>query len=346
MNSLERVSLTLQHKEPDRVPVYPLMNGISRRLVNADYERWTRDAEVCAEAYIKVTEMLDLDIICTLTDLSVEAADFGQKIVYYKDKAAEPDIYNRLIKSLDDYRKIEPINPRKTPRMSEHIKLCNLLTKAKGKEVPIVAFVFGPLGIVSMLRGQADLFIDIMDDPEPIKHALEAITQTLIDYTDALIETGVHAIMLDTLFASQSIMSKKMWLDLEGPYVERLAKHIHDKGCMVMVHNCGNGIYFDAQIQTMHPEAISFLHIPDDCNSYEEVKLKYGDKTTLIGCVPPPWLISATPKEVEEECKREIDIFKKNGGYILATGCEYPPNAEFENARVMVKTAKEYGKYV
>ena len=39
-------------------------------------------------------------------------------------------------------------------------------------------------------------------------HAVAAITETLMDYYDALMDTGVHA-MIDTL-ASQSIMSKSM----------------------------------------------------------------------------------------------------------------------------------------
>lgn len=345
MKSIERVALTLQHKEPDRVPVYPLLNGISRKLVGASYEQWSTNADICAEAYIKVTEMFDLDVICTLTDLSVEAADFGQKIVFPENEAARPHYTDKLIKEMDDYRKIEPVNPKKTPRMSEHLKLCNTLVKAKGKDVPIVAFVFGPLGILSMLRGQENMFMDLYDDPDSVKIALEAITQTLIDYTNAIIETGVHAIMLDTLFASQSIMSKQMWLEMEGPYVERIADNIHKHGCMVMIHNCGNGIYFDAQIQTMKPEAISFLHVPDDCKSFEEAKEKYGHQTTLIGCVPPPFLITATPEEVEAECKKNIDLFKKGGGYILATGCEYPANLSFDSAEIMVKVAKEYGRY-
>ena len=345
MTSLERVSLILQHKEADRVPVYPLINSISRNYTGIDYARWCQDTELCAESIIKATEDIDVDVVCSLVDLSVEAADFGQRIEYPKNEAARPHHTDRLIKTIDDYKKIEPINPRKTPRMSEHIKLCDLLVKAKGKEKPVVAFVFGPLGILSMLRGQQNMFMDVLDDPDAMRGALEAITDTLMEYVTALMETGVHAVMLDTLFASQSIMSKEMWDDLEGPYVERLARHIHDSGCMVMIHNCGNGIYFDVQIKRMQPEAISFLHVPDDCSSFEEAKQKYGDKTTLIGYVPPSFVLTATPEELEAECKKEIDIMKKNGGFILATGCEYPANLSPDKAKIMVRTAKEYGKY-
>lgn len=345
MNSLERVTAALQFKEPDRVPVYPLLNGVSRHLVNADYKTWATDADVCAEAYIKVTEQYDLDIICTLTDLSVEAADFGAKLVFPENEAAHPDFNDRFIKSPDDYKKIAPINPRETPRMSEHIKLCRKLVAAKGKEVPIVAFVFGPLGITSMLRGQEDLFVDILMEPGSVKRAVGVITETLLEYFDALIDTGVHAIMMDTLFASQSIMSKEMWLEFEGSYVRKLADHVHSRGCMLMIHNCGNGIYFDVQIETMHPEAISFLHLPDDVSSPAELKKKYGRATTLIGHVDPTWIINASEEEVRAECRKQIDQYKEGGGYILATGCEYPSNADLRNAAVMVETAKEYGRY-
>lgn len=345
MKPIERVSLTLQHKEPDRVPVYPLLCGVSRKLVNASYPVWSTDMDVCAEAYEKVTDAYDLDIICTLIDLSVEAADFGQKIIYPENEAAHPDVNNYMIKDIADYRSIEPIKLRSAERMSGHVRLCDRLVLRKGKDVPIVGFVFGPLGILSMMRGQAQTFMDIIDDPDAVKHGVAAITETLLDYIDALAATGVHAIMLDTLFASQSIMSKAMWREFEGVYVRRIADRIRHNGCMVMVHNCGTGIYFDAQIEMMQPTAISFLHTPDDCSSYAETKEKYGSQVALVGHIPPPWLISATEAEIMEECRNEIDTLKAGGGFILATGCEYPANLSLDKAEVIVKAAKEYGTY-
>ena len=345
MTALERVSRILQHKEADRVPVYPLLNGISRKLVSASYKDWTLNADITAEAYCRVTDQYRPDAIVTLTDLSVEAGDFGQELVFPENEAAYPDYNNQLLRGVEDYSKIEPIDFRKGARMTEHVKLCDKLVKARGGEYPIVAFIFGPLGILSMMRGQANIFIDILDDPDAVKGAVGAISQTLMDYTDALMDTGVHAIMMDTLFASQSIMSKSMWLEFEGVYVRELADHIHKKGCMMMIHNCGNGIYFDVQIEMMKPEAISFLDLPDDCQSGEELKAKYGDITTLIGHVDPTWVFHAPEEEVRKECRRQIDRYKKGGGFILATGCEYPANADFRNAEVMIEEAKTYGKY-
>lgn len=345
MNSIERMTKILNHEEADRVPVYPLINSVSRKSLGITYEEWTKDIHKCAEAIIKTTDELDLDCICTLVDLSVEAADFGQELLYFDDKAACPDHNNRLIKTEEDYAKVKAINPRETPRMSEHIELARLLVEARGKEKPVVGFVFGPLGILSMLRGQSDLFVDTIVEPDLLHPPLEEITKTLIDFCDGLIDAGVHAIMFDTLFASVSIMSEEMWEEFEGGYIERLADHVRNRGCMVMLHNCGKGAYFDAQINRMKPSLISFLHIPFGCTSYEEAKEKYGKTTTLMGVLDPGWVYTVSDEEVLKASVDIVNIMKKDGGFVLATGCEYPAPLDFEKAKIMVKVAKTIGKY-
>lgn len=345
MNSLERVTKIINHEEADRVPVYPLINSISYKYCGYDYAEWTQDTDKCAESILKATEELDVDVICSLVDLSVEAADWGMKVRYPKDKAAGPAKGPKLIEELEDYDKIGVIDPTKTPRMSEYIRLVKKLYDAKGTEKPVVAFVFGPLGILSMHRGLSELMTDMFMNKEYIFRAMENITQTLIKFCDALIDTGAHAIMFDTLYSSQTIMSADMWEEFEGGYIERLAKHVHDRGRMVMIHNCGEGIYFKNQIERMHPEAISFLYLPNDCSTPAELKEKYGGVTTLIGHIDPGFLMTCTEDELRALCRKQIDDYKKGGGFILATGCEYPAPLDDTFARIIVEEAKTYGKY-
>ena len=53
-------------------------------------------------------------------------------MVYSPKNAAHPDMDDRLLKSEDDYDKVEIIDPRETPRMSEHIELAKKLYEARG----------------------------------------------------------------------------------------------------------------------------------------------------------------------------------------------------------------------
>lgn len=345
MNSMERVVSALQHKEPDRVPVYPIISGASRRLIGASYKDWSNDADICAEALLKAREEFDLDCIVTLIDLSIECDAWGQELVYPEDEAAHPNYNNCVVKEIEDYAKIKKVDYRTSKRMMMHIDTCKKLVEAANGEYPVVAFVFGPLGTLSMLRNQQDMYMDLYDDPDAVHDAAREVNETLKDYCNALMDTGVNGIMFDTLFSSGAIMSKTMWMEMEGDLVKELADVVHDRGCLVMIHNCGQKIYFDAQIETMNPAAISFLYPPDDCADFQECKAKYGDKVTLIGCVTPASAVIGSDEEWDLECKNNIDAMAKGGGFMLATGCEYPANASFDRARRMVNIAKTYGCY-
>ena len=126
---------------------------------------------------------------------------------------------------------------------------------------------------------------------------------------------------------------------------QSLAETVRQHGCMNMIHNCGQRIYFDAQIEAVDPVAISFLYPPDDCADYAECKAKYGDRVALIGAVTPANAVIGTDEEWDEQCRSQIDAMAGGGGFMLATGCEYPANATFDRAQRMIDIAKTYGAY-
>ncbi len=346
MTPLERIGTVLQGGIPDRVPAAPLICGASRRVYGVTYAEWAQDGELMAKSMIQAQKLVGFDGILGLVDLSVEAADFGQKMVFPIEDTPHPDYNDSFIKTPDDYYKIQPVDPTKAPRMKEVLKYMDIVANECAKNVAIMGFVYGPLGILSMMRGAEVLFRDCYKNREAVIHAQEIITPVLVDYIKAMAKTGVHAIVLDTLFASQCIMSKKMWMEIEGPFTKILGDAIVEAGCMTMVHNCGNGVYFDAQIETMKPIAISYAYPPDDCKDMAECKQKYGKKTTLVGYVSPAqYAFLGTPEEMKVECKKQIEELGKDGGFILSTGCEFPPNGSLMNAIAMMEAAELYGKY-
>lgn len=345
MNSYEREVKALNHEEADRVPVYPILSGVTRKLVGASYEKWSTDAETCASAFLESTRRFDIDCVVTLIDLSVECDAWGQKLIFAENDAAHPDYSDCVIKEIEDYANIKKVDYRSSRRMMMHIDVCKrLVAELKGK-TPVVAFVFGPLGVLSMLRNQQDMYMDLYDDPDAVKAAAREINETLKEYVGALCDVGVDAIMFDTLFASGTIMAKDMWVEMEGGLMRELSEVVRQKGCLNMIHNCGQRIYFDVQIEAIEPVAISFLYPSDDCETFEEVKRKYGDKVTLIGCVMPASAVIGTDEEWDKQCTDQIDAMAKDGGFMLATGCEYPSGATFDRAERMINIAKTYGVY-
>lgn len=342
MTPRERITAMLNKQPIDRVPVYPLINSVSRLATGINYEEWSKDVEKCAEAIIKTTYELDLDCVCTLVDLSVEAADFGQELLYFDDKAACPDPTKHLLLSEDDYDKIPRIDLSTATRMQEHVELCKILVKEVGKDIPVIAFVFGPLGIVSMLRGLEDMFVDLYTAPEEVKKGVETVTDVLCEWIDQLCATGIDAVMFDTLYASQSIMSLEMWNEFEGVYMPRLADRVRANGCLVMIHNCGKGAYFEEQYNSMHPVLFSFNHVPYGCESMDEAVEKYADKMILAGTIDPGWFMTATLDSLEKRVEEELNTFAPSKRFILSTGCEFPACLDFTFPKKMSDMAKAY----
>ncbi len=342
MTSRERFAALLEHRAPDRMPAYPLVNSVSRQALGISYEEWTKDVDKCAEAIIRTTDELDLDCLCTLVDLSVEAADFGQELLYFEDKAACPDPSRHLITSEEGYAAIPRIDPAKGKRMSEHVQLCRKLVEARGRDKPVVAFVFGPLGIVSMLRGQQDMFMELYTAPDEVKKGVEIVADVLVEWIDQLCATGIDAVMFDTLYASRSIMSAAMWDEFEGVYMSRIADRVRANGCAVMIHNCGQGAYFKEQYERIRPVLFSFAHPPHDCADIQVAVEKYADKMILMGTIDPGWFMTATPESVAARVKEELDLFGPSKRFVLSTGCEFPACLDFSFPRQMMEMAKAY----
>ncbi len=347
MTSLERIVAAITYQKPDRVPVAPLFSGAAHRITGVPFDKWSMDAEMIAQSFLHSQEIIGFDCFVTLIDLSLEAYDYGQKVIFPKNSTAYADTSDPMIKNVDDYYKIKRIDPTQTPRMKMLIDTTRMLSKAKGKEVGIVGFVYGPLGVLSQMRGHERLFKDCLKNPDAVLHAQDVITDTLIDFALAQIEAGAHAICIDTLYASGSIMSKKLWEKMEAEHCKKFADAIHKAGVPLIPHNCGNDIYFDVHEKWMNPTAISHAYPADDCKDWAEHAEKWGKKIVTIGYMTPSMAgLMMTPEEVMEECRREFEIFKDcNGGFILAPGCEFPPNGHLLNAMAMVQGSKAYCRY-
>ncbi len=343
VSSLERVLTAVRHKEPDRVPVTPILSGGARQISGISYPDHSLNADKTAQSFLDGWKFVGGDLVLLMLDLSLEAADFGQKIVYPDNSTPYPDYDHPVIRDVDDYDRIQSFDPLKSPRMSEFVRLCRIMVKEVGLKSIVTGFVFGPLGVLAMMRGAELLFKDCVLYPKKVQKACEIITGVLIEYVQAQCDSGVPAVAIDSLFASKTGLPKKLWEEIEGPFVSEISRVIKDNGLIVGVHNCGHDPYFDTQIRSMDPEVMSFAHLPDDCKDRKELKEKYGDRVTLLGYVATPLLVHGTPTEVMDECRRQIDDLAPGGGFILAPGCEYPPGIPLTNAIAMIKAAEKYG---
>ncbi|MHA1432062.1 MAG: uroporphyrinogen decarboxylase family protein, partial [Candidatus Freyarchaeota archaeon] len=69
-------------------------------------------------------------------------------------------------------------------------------------------------------------------------------------------------------------------------------------------------------------------------------------RVVLVGNVDPvKVMLEGTPQDVKEACRECIRQAAPGGMYMLATGCEVPPETPLENLRAFMDATREYGKY-
>ncbi len=68
-----------------------------------------------------------------------------------------------------------------------------------------------------------------------------------------------------------------------------------------------------------------------------------GDVVCLRGNVPPSLLNTGTPDDVDEYCKKLIQMVGRGGGFILDGAIGIPDEALLENVVAMAESVKKYG---
>ncbi len=345
MTPLERIEAALTFKEGDRVPASTFPFGISRRVLGCDYKTWSLDGEVAAKSHLQYQKLIGEDFFNIGMDASQEAHGFGLNVIFPDHGVPYPNPKEKFIKTPDDYFKLEPYDPAKAMRTRQLIKMTDILANEKGHEIPVWGTMCGPMEVLSQLRGTSSFMKDCFKNQEAVHHALRIINDVLLELARKMMEVGAHAIIPATAFGSQSLMSEKLYQEIEIPYLKEWDKVVHEKGVYLGLHNCGTGPYMKCQLDACNADILQIGHVPTDCKDWQEVKKKY-DNVSILGYLDPINLSELhTPEQIMEECREEINNLAKGGGFILCPTCEFPPDAPLLNAKAIVDAATKYGRY-
>ncbi len=196
--------------------------------------------------------------------------------------------------------------------------------------------------IADNLRGTRGAMMDLYRRPDKLKRAVEQIRPfiTAAGINGARAK-GNPRVFIPLHKGTDNFMSPKHFNEFYWPTLQRLIIDLCDAGCTPYL--LIEGVY-DSRLDTIKdvPKGKCIYHF-EGTNIFE-AKKKLGDTVCIMGNVSNTLLVTATPKDVEEYCKKLIDVCGDGGGFIMSSSALID-EARVENVQAMMDVTREYGRY-
>lgn len=204
--------------------------------------------------------------------------------------------------------------------------------------------LMAPFDNFSLLRSIGPFARDVFRRPEEIAAAAAACADGFVFLSRlvaGLIGTKRTWIFLHR--SSNSFISPKQFKSLSFPSLKAIVSKLADKGFDLILHCDGK---WDKNLETLLelPPHRCMIQFDGTSNIFRAKEILKGH-SCIYGDVPAQLLTTGSPEEVDQYCKRLIEIVGKEGGFCLGSGCELAPDARPENVRVMIESVHKYGYY-
>ena len=194
------------------------------------------------------------------------------------------------------------------------------------------------------LRGFENALVDTLADEDFYFEITQKITEIYLAMLRACEDVPADAFLFGDDWGEQRgvIIGAKNWRKFIKPCWEKIYAEVHRQGKVSLQHSCGSiaDIYDDlAEIgmdchESVQPEAAGMA--PDI------IKAKWGSKISFWGCLGCQSILHfGTPKEIRAEIFRLSDLFKQDGGYILAPTKPLNDGMDVEKAVAVVEAFSE-----
>lgn len=193
----------------------------------------------------------------------------------------------------------------------------------------------------------------LLTEPEEIKKEQEKSLQSALEHAGKVIDKMagfVNAICLGADLGSQRgpLIRPSVYDELCAPYLKKLCDFIHkNSDFKIFMHCCGSIKEFIPTIIDCGVDILNPVQITADNMDPKVLKKEFGDRITFWGggCDTQEVLGSKTPSEVRENVKTLTSIFKPSGGFVFNQIHNIMGNAPPENIVEMLEAAYENSSY-
>ncbi|OGO07405.1 MAG: hypothetical protein A2Y92_02355 [Chloroflexi bacterium RBG_13_57_8] len=193
--------------------------------------------------------------------------------------------------------------------------------------------------IGDFLRGTEGTAIDMFRQPEKLLEAIDMITEMNLK---RLLANPGHMVSFPLHKGDDTFMSRKQFERFYWPSLKKTIDALIEEGIMVSLF--AEGAY-NERLEYIGDFSKGWVSWAFDKTDMAKAKKMIGDRCCISGNVPGSVVITGTPRQVKEACRKLIETCAPGGGYILAGGCTATETRNPGNFRAFMEAAREYGTY-
>jgi len=192
------------------------------------------------------------------------------------------------------------------------------------------------------LRGTKGIMMDMFRCPDKLLAAVDCMTELIIH---SILSSPAFSKALTIIFplhkGADGWMSQKQFETFYWPSLKKVMDALIEEGIICMLFAEGG---YNTRLETVTDFPKGSVVWWFDQTDMQRAKKILGNRFCLQGNVPSSLIVTGSPGDVKERCRKLIEICGPGGGYILAAGC-VADDPKLENLQAMVAAVNEYGVY-
>jgi uroporphyrinogen decarboxylase len=366
---LDRMTKTLRHQEPDRVPVSDFFWG-------SFLKRWRQERDLAPDT--DIYRYYDLDWVATVPNMDprirpfevlkqdeeevVVRTGFGAVIRKRFDQAmpAFVSFDTDTIEKLEALVFDDPWDERRYFRAGDQ-QLAGVgdgferdtsawieTVRRRWDEMPVYGSVCEAQELLWRIIGSENVMLWIGEYPDRLARSIERVGQYCLELAKAQIKAADGrldgmVIWGDVAYKKGLLFSPDYWRKHFKPCVKAIVDYCHDHGLPVIYHGCGNvnrifEDFVELGVDAYNPlEAKAGMDVVD-------LRRRFGHRIAFCGNMDVLLWANGSREELRRAVLTRLNA-AKGGGYIFQSDHSVPGNVSTDNYEWVLHLLREHGRY-
>lgn len=328
MNGREIIEAAMLKRQTPRVPCFPLIDaafasaysGNSLRAVQLNPDIHARALSLCAEK-------LPVDGVYINLCLEEEQAKKISDSVYLLDEALTVVIPENDVLSIKETDITSLEDPRIETAELFHpgmLETYRLIPKKIKEERAVLTALTGTFSHLAFLYGVQNLLIQLIDNPEEVKQALNRRHKVVLQQAEEIREAGARFVWIGEGLGSGSLISPEQYEEFVLPYEQDIAAFFRKRGVLTMLHICGNTNHALPLIAASGVDGFDLDYPVPVERAIEHL----SPNMSIKGNINPGLFLPNRLEELKDACVTLKGKTKNLPGFIMSTGCLVPRDSD------------------